>query len=175
MLKVLLFAGIGIALILLGVLVLAAFKPARFMIARIITIQAPPDKVLPLINDLQRWPDWQAEAQADPNEKRSYSGASAGNGAVAEWDSKSGKVRLEIVESSPRLVRVQADWKRPFKARNINVFTLEPVGSATRVIWTLDGENVFMLKVMTVFVTTDRLMGSHFDQGLAALKTAAER
>ncbi|HEU4417194.1 MAG TPA: SRPBCC family protein [Candidatus Angelobacter sp.] len=163
------------ALVLVCVLVLAAMKPARFTVARSITVQAPPEKVLALINDLQRWQDWQEGTQANPDEKRTYSGAAAGKGAVGAWDGKSGKVRLEIVESAPTMVRVQADWERPFKACNFNVFSLEPAGPATRLTWTLDGENVFMLRAMTVFVSTERLMGGHLEKGLAALKVAAER
>ena len=175
MLKVLLFAGIGIALVLVCVLVLAAMKPARFTIARSITVKAPPEKVLVLVDDLHRWPEWSADAKEDPNAREIYSGQPAGKGAVSEWDSKQGKVRLEIVESNPGEIRVQADWTKPFVARNLNTFTFVPQSDGTRVTWSLDGENVFMLKVMTVFVSADRIMGSHFEKGLAGLKSAAEK
>jgi hypothetical protein len=73
------------------------------------------------------------------------------------------------------VIRLQVDWTKPFAARNVNIFTLEPQGNATRITWKLDGENVFMLKVMTVFVSADRLMGTHFETGLASLKAAAEK
>jgi hypothetical protein len=73
------------------------------------------------------------------------------------------------------MIRLQADWAKPFAARNLNIFTLEPQGNATRITWVLDGENIVMLKVMTVFVSSDRLMGNHFETGLASLKTVAEK
>ena len=173
------FLLIAAAVILVGiisVLVLAALKPARFTIRRSVIIQAPPQKVFALIDDLHRWPEW------IPNEgnsavKRNYSGAPAGRGAVCEWEGtgNAGKGRMEMIESSPNTIRVQADWVKPFSARNVNIFTLEPQGNATQVTWTLDGENVFMLKAMTVFTTVDRLMSSHFETGLAGLKAVAEK
>jgi uncharacterized protein YndB with AHSA1/START domain len=176
MLKLLLIAAILIVVIVLCVLAIAATKPSRFAIERSITVQARPEKVFALINDLHRWPEW-SDAKEEATVTRNYSGAPAGKGAICEWEGKgnAGKGRLEILESSPGLIRLQADWARPFAARNINIFTLEPQDGATRVTWRLDGENVFMLKVLTVFVSTDRLMGNHFETGLANLKAAAEK
>lgn len=175
--KFLLIAAIVIVVIVLCVLAIAATKPSRFTIQRSITVQATPEKVFGLINDLHRWSEWSPDPKEEATVTRSYSGAPAGEGAICEWEGKgnAGKGRLQILESSPGLIRLQADWAKPFAARNFNTFALEPQGNATRVTWTLDGENVFMLKVMTVFVSTERLMGSHFESGLAALKAAAEK
>jgi hypothetical protein len=172
------FLLIVVVVIVVGILVvlgLAATKPARYTVQRSITVNAAPEKAFALINDLHRWPEWNEKGNTDVT--RGYRGTPAGKGAVAEWDGKgnSGTVRLEILESSPTLIRVQADWVKPFKARNMNIFILEPQGNSTRVTWALDGENVFALKVMTVFASTDRLMGSHFESGLSALKDIAEK
>lgn len=70
---------------------------------------------------------------------------------------------------------VTVDFARPFVAHNINVFTLEPAAEATKVTWTFDGTNVYMMKVMSVFMNMDHLMGQHFEDGLANLKAAAGR
>jgi uncharacterized protein YndB with AHSA1/START domain len=177
MLKFLLVAALVIGVIVLCVLALAATKPARFTVQRSITVQAVPEKVFALINDLRRWPKWSADERDGSTVRRSYSGPPAGKGAVCEWEGtgSAGKGRIEIVESSPNMIRLQADWAKPFAARNINIFTLEPQGNTARITWTLDGENVFVLRVMTVFVSADRLMGSHFERGLADLKSTAEK
>src|SRR5882724_12734004 len=169
MLKFLLIAAIIIVVIVICVLALAATKPSRFTVQRSVTVQATRDKVFTLINDLRRWPEWSANEGDDSTVRRSYSGATAGKGAVCQWEGagKAGKGRIEIIESSPDVVRLQADWAKPFAARNINTFNFEVQGNATRVTWTLDGENVFMLKVITVFVSPDRMMGSHLETGLA--------
>lgn len=177
MLKLLLIAALVIIGIAACILVLAAVKPARFTIQRSITVHAAPEKFFVLINDLHRWPEWSANEGNASTVRRSYSGAPAGKGAVCEWEGagSTGKGRIEIIESSPSEIRLQADWTKPFAARNINIFTLEPHGNATRITWVLDGENVFMLKVMTVFVSADRIMGTHLETGLANLKAVAEK
>ncbi|HLJ25867.1 MAG TPA: SRPBCC family protein [Candidatus Angelobacter sp.] len=175
MLNPLLIAALVIAVVVICVLTLAATKPARFALQRSITIQAAPDKIFALINDLHRWPEW--SEQGDSRVRRAYSGTPSGKGAVCEWEGtgSAGKGRIEIIESSPNMIRLQADWARPFAARNFNIFTLEPQGNATRITWVLDGENVFMLKLMTIFVSADRLMGKHVEKGLADLKAFAEK
>ena len=177
MLKLLLITAVVILAVIICVLALAATKRARFNVQRSITVQAVPEKVFALINDLRRWPEWSANEPDDSTVRRSYSGASTGKGAVCDWEGtgRAGKGRIEIVESSPNRIRLQVDWQKPFAARNINIFTLEPQGNATRITWVLDGENVFILKVMTVFVSADRLMGTHLEAGLASLKAAAEK
>jgi len=158
------------------VLLLAWRKPSRFVVARSVRLEAPRDSVLPLINDLRRWPEWSEAGNRDKATARTYLGAAWGVGAIGEWEGKrsAGKVRLEIIEASSSSVRVQADWERPFIARNFNQFRLDADGNGTRVTWTLDGEMVRVLKVMTVFVSPDRLMGSHLERGLAALRVAVE-
>lgn len=177
MLKGLLIVALAIVVIAACILVLAAFRPPRFTIRRGITINGPHEKVFALVNDLHRWTEWSENQREESPVLRRYSGAPAGKGAVYEWDGKgsAGKGRIEIVESSANEIRLQADWQKPFAARNINVFMFEPKGNATQVTWELDGENVFALKVMTIFVSVDRLMGSHFERGLAGLKDAAEK
>jgi hypothetical protein len=67
------------------------------------------------------------------------------------------------------------NWNKPFHVQNVNDFTFQPDGSATTVIWTMHGSSNYFLKVMSVFVSPDRVMGSHFESGLQNLKAAAER
>ena len=66
------------------------------------------------------------------------------------------------------------DWVKPFQAHNLNEFTLEPQDPTTTVTWTMQGTNVYMMKLMSVFTNMDRFMGKHFETGLTNLKTAAE-
>jgi hypothetical protein len=56
----------------------------------------------------------------------------------------------------------------------VNEFVLEPDVSATRVTWTMKGPNLFMMKIMSIFVNMDRMMGKHFETGLNNLKKVAE-
>jgi hypothetical protein len=82
---------------------------------------------------------------------------------------------MTITKAEPRAISVQVNWNKPFHVQNVNDFTFQPDGSATTVIWTMHGSSNYFLKVMSVFVSPDRVMGSHFESGLQNLKAAAER
>jgi hypothetical protein len=160
------------------VLVLAALKPDHFRVLRSASIDAPPERIFPLINDFHRWGAWSPYEHKDPDMKRTFSGAASGRGAIYEWagNSNIGSGRMEIVESSaPSKVAIRLDFLKPFEAHNMATFTLEPAGGATKVTWIMDGPTPFVGKIMHVFINMDRMVGTDFEAGLANLKTAAER
>jgi len=71
-------------------LVYVALMPADFRITRSQSIQAAPEVVFALVNDLHGFNRWNPFAQGDPALKLEYSGPEAGQGAAYAWDS-SGK------------------------------------------------------------------------------------
>jgi Polyketide cyclase / dehydrase and lipid transport len=175
-LRIVIIVGIAIAAGLAFVIILAATKPDTFRVQRSVSIDAAPEKIFPFIDDFRNWPGWAPQDKEDPSMKRSYSGAAFGRGAVSDWDSRgsAGKGRMSIIESTPPTkVVVQVDFVKPFVAHNVNEFILEP-GSATKITWTTQGSNLYVMKVMSVFVNMDRVMGKHFESGLSDLKKAAE-
>ncbi len=172
-LKILLIAVVIVAAILLY----AATKPSTFRIERSIEIHATAEKIFPLIDNFHNWSRWAPQDREDPTNKRTYSGAASGVGAEAQWTSKgqAGSGRMSITESvPPSRVTIDAYWVKPFAAHNVNEFRLEPAGDSTKVTWTMQGPNLFVMKLMSVFVNMDRMMGRHFENGLKNLKAAAE-
>jgi uncharacterized protein YndB with AHSA1/START domain len=168
-----------VVLALIAVIIIyAAAKPSTFHGERSVTIEASPEKVFPLINDLHNWPRWAPQDREDPTMKRTFAGAESGTGATSDWSGSgdTGKGRMAITESiSPKAVTVAVDWERPFAVRNLNEFHLEPDGSDTRVTWSMSGPNVFVMKLMSVFTNMDERMGQHFERGLHNLKTIAQQ
>ena len=155
------------------VLAIAARRPDRITLERHIDIKAPAEKIFPLINDFQNWPKWSEPAGV----KRTLGPITSGQGATCEWSGSgsAGAGRLEIVQSIPtRLVSVKADFRKPFEAHNINHFVLEPHGEFTTVTWGWNGDYVFMMRLMSVFVEPGKMIGSHFEDGLQSLKRVAE-
>lgn len=159
-------------------LIYAAAEPSTFHVERSVTIKASPEKVFPLIDDLHSWPLWAPQDREDPTMKRTFAGAESGTGATSDWSGSrnSGKGRMSITESIPaKSVTIAVDWERPFRVRNINEFRLEPDGLNTRVSWSMTGPNLFVMKLMSVFTSMNRMIGQHFEHGLDNLKTAAEQ
>lgn len=167
-----------IVILIAAVLVFAATRPSTFRIQRSIAINASPEKIFPLINDFHNWSRWAPQDREDPTMTRTCSGPESGEGAACEWrgTGNTGRGRMLITQSTPLSgVTVQVDFVKPFQAHNINEFRLEPSGSSTKVTWTMHGPNLYLMKLMGVFVNMDRLMGKHFETGLKNLKAVAEQ
>jgi uncharacterized protein YndB with AHSA1/START domain len=159
------------------ILLFAASKPATFRLARSTFIKAPAEKIFPLVNDFRRWTAWSPWEKLDAELKRDYGGAGDGKGATYGWQGrKSGAGRMEIIESTPySRILIKLDFLKPFEAHNTAEFTFTPEHDGTRVDWAMYGPNVFMAKLMSIFVSMDKLVGKDFEKGLAEMKAAAER
>ncbi len=170
-----LVALVAIAIVI--VLILAAMKPDTFQVQRSIAINAPPERIQPLIADFRAWGAWSPWEKKDPAMKRSFSGADQGVGARYAWegDKNVGRGSMEIVEAAPSKVALKLDFIAPFEAHNEAVFALQPQGRTTNVVWTMTGPTPFLGKIIHVFINMDRMVGSDFEAGLAAMKAAAER
>ena len=156
----------------------AATRPDSFSVQRTTTINAVPDKVLPLLTDFHRWPEWSPWEKLDPTMKRTHSGAANGVGAIYEWDGndKVGAGRMEVTGiQAPSKVNVKLDFKRPFESQNTTEYSLVPKGSATELTWTMSGPSPFISKVMGIFVSMDKMIGKDFEAGLANIKGVAEK
>lgn len=179
MLKTILLAVAAILVVgIVVVLILAAMKPDSFRVQRSLAINAPAERIFPLINEFKNWGAWSPWEKKDPAMKRSFSGPESGLGAVYAWegDKNVGQGRMEIVEAAaPRKVALKLDFIKPFEAHNDVTFALEPRGTATEVTWTMTGPVPFLAKIIHVFFNMDRMVGGDFETGLANLKAAAER
>jgi uncharacterized protein YndB with AHSA1/START domain len=170
-------AGVVIILVIVIVLAYAATKPDTIVIQRSATINASPPVVFALINDLHNWPRWAPQDREDPTMRRMYSGEMRGTGAVSDWTSSgnAGAGRVTIVNSVPdREIEAHVDFRKPFVAHNINTFILGRDRDGTRLTWSMQGTNVYLMKVMSLVVSPDRMLGQHFEAGLSNLKAAAE-
>lgn len=174
MLKTLLILGVAV---IAAVLIFAATRPDSFRIERSVVIEAPPEKIFPLINDLRRMQTWSAWENVDPGMKRTHSGAANGKGAAYAWEGNSeiGAGRMEIIASVPSsLITLRMDFIEPFAARNTLEFTLTAESGTTRVTEAISGPSPYLSKLMGLVFDMDKMIGGKFDESLAALKAAAE-
>ncbi|MGO4376865.1 SRPBCC family protein [Pseudoduganella sp. RAF53_2] len=169
---------IAIVVIVAAVLGLALTQPDSFTVQRSATIKAPPEKIIGYINDFHQWAAWSPWEKLDPNMKRTFEGPVSGQGAVYAWigNDEVGQGRMEITENSPpSKVVIKLDFIKPFKSTNQAIFALQPQGDSTVVTWTMNGPSQFITKLMTVFVSMDKMIGKDFEQGLSQLKAVAEK
>jgi len=168
---------IGIAVIVAGLVVVVALRPAEFRVERATTISAPPPVVFAQVNDFHKWEAWSPYVKRDPAMKKSFEGEPAGVGAIYTWSGNHevGEGRTTIIESRPgELIRVKLEFVRPFTATSTAIFTFKPEGERTAVTWSLDGRNGFPAKAMGLVMNMDRMIGDDFEKGLAQMKAIAE-
>lgn len=173
MLVTIVIAGV----LLVALLGFAATRPDTFEVKRTQTVQASPERIFAQIEDFRNWAAWSPFEKFDPAMTKTYSGAARGKGAEYRWagNQKAGQGAMEIVEAAPpALVRIRVDFSRPFQAHNIAEFTLETKGSSTAVTWAMRGPQPFPFKLMSIFLSMDKMVGKDFEEGLAKLKALTE-
>lgn len=170
--------AIAVVVVIVAFLAYAATRPDTFRVERATSINAPPEKIFPLINDFHAWSAWSPFEKKDPAMKRTFGGAPNGKGAVYAWEGNKeiGKGSMEITESSPpSRITIKLDFVKPFEAHNVVDFTLAPQGNATNVMWSIHGPSPFISKVIGIFCNMDKMIGKDFESGLANLRAVAER
>ncbi|HEX2592104.1 MAG TPA: SRPBCC family protein [Rhizomicrobium sp.] len=161
---------------LAGLVGFIASRPGSFRLERSIVINTGPEKPFALVNDFHEWAKWSPFENIDADLKRTYSGNPSGVGAIYNWDGKkAGAGRMEILEApSPQKIVIKLDFSKPFEAHNTAVFTFNPNGATTTVVWTMTGPMAFINKAMTLVMPMEKMVGPQFEQGLASMKAAAE-
>ena len=169
---------LGIALVIVGFLVIVALQPSHYQVSRSTTVATPPADVFAQVNDFHNWEAWSPWAKLDPNAKNTFEGPASGKGAKFKWSGNDevGEGLMTVTESKPsEMVKIDLEFIRPFPGLSNVEFTFKPTGDQTTVTWTMSGENSFIGKGMCMFMNMDKMVGGDFERGLASMKVAAEK
>lgn len=150
---------------------------ASYEVKRSITIDSSPEPIYNKIVNFREWPTWSPWEDMDPNMTKRYSGPDSGVGAAYSWQGnrKVGEGSMAITDvNAPKKINLDLEFLKPFKASNKTVFDLESTGSGTEVTWTMTGEHNLLSRIMSVFVSMDKMVGKDFEKGLANLKRTVE-
>ena len=60
-----------VVVVVASILLFAATRPDAYGVQRVTTIDAPPERIFPLLIDFRQWPRWSPFEALDPNMKRS--------------------------------------------------------------------------------------------------------
>jgi hypothetical protein len=177
MIDVLIYVAVALVVVAAALLAYAAIKPGTFRVQRSTGINAPAERIFPLIANLKSMNTWNPFVEPDPAIKIAYSGPESGKGAAHSWsgNSRVGEGRIEVTDAAPcSRVAMLLEMCKPMKAHNAVEFTLAPNGKTTTVTWAMSGRQPFMAKLMTIFIDCDKMVGSQFERGLGKLKALAE-
>lgn len=174
--KVLKFLLIAVAALLAGLLLGGLLLSPAFTVTRSVQINAPADKIYPLVADPRGWKTWSAWNQRDPAMAIEYSGPASGPGAVWAWKSRGegdGKMTFTAAEPAKRL-----GYELYFPdvgTTSTGEFRFEAANGGTRVTWVMNGDmgGNPIYRWMGLFM--DKMVGPDFALGLANLKAQAEK
>jgi hypothetical protein len=166
-----------IALVAL-ILIYGISQPAGFSVVREADFNVTPKKVFAQINDFHNWQAWSPWEKMDPNMQRSFSGAASCVGAKYAWvgNKKVGQGNMEITNSAPsKTMQLDLHFIKPFQADNVTEFTLSPQGKGTHLKWEMRGHAPFIFRVMGVFFSMDKIVGTDFERGLVNLREVVDK
>jgi uncharacterized protein YndB with AHSA1/START domain len=171
-------ALVFIAILIIGILLLANARPSTFSLVRSAEVKASPDRVFAQLNDFKNWANWSPWEEMDPNMTRTHSGSASGKGAQYSWigNKQVGEGNMEITRSVPSSnVTLNLNFLKPFKASNVTEFTLKPTANGTYVNWEMRGPLNLFMKLFHMFMDMDGMVGKDFEKGLNKLKAFVEK
>ncbi len=152
-------------------------QPKEFRIERSVAISGALPVVFAQVEDFRLWQAWSPWAQLDPELQQSYEGSDFGVGAVHRWigNDKVGQGSSTIVESIPaRMIKIRLEMVKPVATQSDVEFHFHEDGDLTHVRWCMVGQNSWVNRIVGVFLSMDKIVGSEFEQGLANLKRVVE-
>lgn len=157
-------------------LIVAATMPNQYQIERSLEIQAPIEKIYPLIADFSQWKQWSPWFESEPSAAYTITGPASALGSKMEWNGKIiGKGSLEIKEVTP-MEKIVMDLliTEPNEMEAKSSFELKPNGQNTILHWNNEGPLSYpMGRLFGPFL--DKVIGRDFEMGLYKIKVYAEK
>jgi hypothetical protein len=149
---------------------------ADYTVERTGTIAATPAEVHALVDDFHHWVAWSPWEDLDPDLRRTYTGPAKGVGARYAWtgNRRAGAGSMEIVSSTPEAIGIALQFLKPFRSSSTLRFGFVPEGSGTRVTWRMEGTTKGAMRLVSRFMSFEKLVGPDFEKGLARLRSVAE-
>jgi hypothetical protein len=97
--KIVLGVLAALAVLIGGILLVAALQPTDFLVTRSASMAAPPARVFQQVNSFHAWEAWSPWAKLDLNAKAFFEGPESGVGAQFTWNDLLGEA-LESLKMS---------------------------------------------------------------------------
>jgi effector-binding domain-containing protein len=168
-----LYVVVALVAVLAGI---GMLLPRTVHLERSAVVDRPPSVVFATVNSYRRFDEWSPWNALDPNLNASRSGPDVGVGAHYSWtgNSKVGTGSQTITASVP-YERVSTDLDFGMDGPAKAAFLLKPEGAGTRLTWTLDADMGAGPIGRWFGLFMERMVGPDYEQGLAAIKTVAEK
>lgn len=169
--------ALAILILILAFLGFVAMQPADYKVERSVDIDAPAEVVFAQIADFNRWPEWNPWQKLEPTQTVTIEGEPLRAGHSHAWKGDktgAGKMTIQQIRTN-RQVDILLEFTEPMQSEAATALVISPAGDGVSVTWAMAGENDFMGKLFDVLMDVEAMVGDSYEQGLADLKTVAER
>ena len=169
-----------IAALIVLLLIAAAMSREEYAIEREVTINKPVQTVFDYIKYLENQRYYNKWVMADPNAKRTHTGADSTAGYITTWDSDNknvgkGEQEIKRIDNSKR-IDTEVRFEKPFKGTSYSYMITAPVaGNQTNVKWMFTGKRNYMMKLMHLLLNLKKMLGRDIQESLGNLKTNLEK
>ena len=165
----------GLIFFILGAAVFgfAAMLPDTFEVSREITIERSPEVVYAAISDLSKWRSWDPWQAKEPSLTLAIIESNAEE-TKAKWlrnELEDGRITLRRTQPPVRLEMLLETPREP--ARELE-FTLQNLGSKTRLQWTVSGKNGLYPLGNIFALQMNKYVGPNYEEALGKLKAYIE-
>ena len=155
--------------LLLAVFVFAWFKRSTWSAEGVLLVEAPAEKILPLVDSPKHWLEWMP--WCDPNDagfEAAYSGPASGPGSKLTWKSNSrhGELLIQSASSAEGVHYALSIDDEPGEG----LIRFEPYGTQTRVLWSYSGDMHGNLMARYAIPFMEKLLKPTLQKGLANLR-----
>lgn len=174
--RILRIITIVLAALAIGAVITALSTNSKWQVEVSQQINASPARIFPLINTLNKWPEWTVwNKTSHPNLQMTYEGESKGKGAIQIWLEGNNKSRLEIVASEPdRFVEYQLNMGNTLFLMNGEI-RLTPSAAGTLVSWKVRGDSGPNLIARLMMLAFKPMIKNDLNGGLSKLRTILEK
>lgn len=167
-----------ILIFVLIVLILALIAPKTYDVFRTIEIKRPKAEVFEHLKYLKKQDEWSPWMKKDPNMKKTFTGTDGEVGCVSHWigNKDVGEGEQEITKIIPgERIEGELRFLKPWKSTSQCYLNVDDGSNGqTKVTWGFSGKSNFLMRIMTVFKSMDKMVGKDFEEGLATLKSQME-
>lgn len=166
---------IAILVIVVALLIFAAFLPSNYTVVRTLAINKTAEEISKKIVDFHEWDNWSPWIGIDATEKYSYNDT-IGIGGKLEWTGDTiGEGNMTITDVTSDTIKYDLIFTAPWKSISAGSFSFAKADVGTTVTWTNKGDLSWpVMRLMGFFMNFDDMMGPDFEKGLAKLKTVVE-
>lgn len=163
---------LGIAIILT---IVGFFLPKTSFVEKTAVINAAPEQVYALLNNMKTYDSWMTWNKMDPTMTKEYGSQTVGAGAFYSWKSKKmGNGKMLIKESTPTKITCELQFEG-FNDPATSSWEMKPTDNGTEVKWAMQsssGNNPFY-RWMGLFM--NNMVGSEFEKSFVNINQLAAK